>query len=528
MKKRIIALSVAAALGGAAGVASAQVPPAGSLEFNPDGVGHILIIPYFNVQSGNATLFSIVNTDQVYGKALKIRFRGASNSDDVFDFQLFMSPGDRWSANVSQGANGLAKLETGDRSCTLPSSVNQSFITTRLNTTDLSGDALANETREGYVEILNMGDIPSLSGTTSVWFATKHNSAGVAPCASATISGIPVLETLTQGDTRLLVPTTGLMANWLIINVPNTTTWSGDAAAIEARSNGLPGYGRNVFWPQRADSLALAGYDIDDYTADALFQAGVVDGAYYDLPDLSTPYIPGNSCPFCQANELSDSLATRAVAGEYISSASINATTDWVVSKPTRRYYVGVDYLGTTAAERLVTNYDDNSESEGFYYRSALTDKIDSNAGNTVMGTGPTGNGGKTYQACTQVTGAVFYNSEELRPAPGGIVISPGVPAPAPSLCGEISVLGINSAVSPLGASVSRFNVTLPAGFSDGWGLVTANNLFQGRNLGLPMLVTQFTKATNPAAQPGVSGTYGANWSGRVVTRGDRHPLLPR
>ena len=312
MKKRIIALSVAAALGGAAGVASAQVPPAGSLEFNPDGVGHILIIPYFNVQSGNATLFSIVNTDQVYGKALKIRFRGASNSDDVFDFQLFMSPGDRWSANVSQGANGLAKLETGDRSCTLPSSVNQSFITTRLNTTDLSGDALANETREGYVEILNMGDIPSISGTTSVWFATKHNSAGVAPCASATISGIPVLETLTQGDTRLLAPTTGLMANWLIINVPNTTTWSGEAAAIEARSTGLPGYGRNVFWPQRGDSLALFNFPVEQLTADALFQKGLVDGAYYDLPDLSTPYIPNApDCPFCQANDLSDSIAAR-------------------------------------------------------------------------------------------------------------------------------------------------------------------------------------------------------------------------
>ena len=184
MKKSLIALSVAAALGGVAGTASAQTT-ATELVFNQSGVGHILIVPYFSTQSGNATLLNIVNTDTVNGKAVKIRFRGASNSDDVFDFQLFLSPADVWTANISKGASGLSRLTTDDKSCTLPANVNQDFITSRLNTVDLSGDALANETREGYVEILTMGDIPSVSGTTSVYFATKHNAAGVAPCTAA-------------------------------------------------------------------------------------------------------------------------------------------------------------------------------------------------------------------------------------------------------------------------------------------------------------------------------------------------------
>jgi len=213
-------------------------------------------------------------------------------------------------------------------------------------------------------------------------------------------------------------------------------------------------------------------------------------------------------------------VAAIAVAGEYLSSASIGASTDWVVSKPTRRYYVGVDYTAADPEDKLVTNYDDNSRDEAIYYRSRLSDGITSGplAGNTVMGNAA--NGGKTYQACTQVTSATFWNREEGKPTPSGIVISPGQPQPAPSLCGEISVLGINSPTSPIGASVSRFNVTLPSGFVDGWGLVTANNTFSGVNLGLPLLVTQYSKATNPAVAAGVSGTFGAAWDGRVTVRG--------
>ena len=476
--------------------------PPSTLSFNPAGVGHILIVPYFSTQDGNATLLNIVNTDTVNGKAVKIRFRGASNSDDVFDFQLFLSPADVWTANISKGASGLSRLETGDKSCTLPANVNQDFITSRLNTVDLSGDALANETREGYVEILTMGDIPSVSGTTSVWFATKHNSAGVAPCTAS------ILESLSIADTRLNNPTTGLFANWTIINVPQTTTWTGEAAAIEARtSTGAAGKGNNVYWPQTA--VALTGPEIDANTADPLLVGRFIEAARYDLPDLSTPYTIGATA-IAQANELSDALAATQVAGEFLSTPGLSASTDWVVSKPTRRYYAAVDYEGLTPAQKLVTNYDDNGIALAVYYRES----------NTTMGNAV--NGGKSYQACTQVTSLKFWNREEVSPTSSGIVISPGQPTPIPSLCAEVSVLGVNSPTSPLGASVSRFNATVAAG-NEGWGLLTANNPFGGQNLGLPMLVTQFTKATNPAVAAGVSSTFGAAWAGRVVQRGARY-----
>src|SRR5690554_6768852 len=103
MKKNLLALSVAAALGAGASAANAYEA------FGVEGTGNSLVIPYYTVQGGNNTLINIVNTDTENGKAVKVRFRGAERSDDVFDFQVFLSPDDMWTANVSMGPDGRAR-----------------------------------------------------------------------------------------------------------------------------------------------------------------------------------------------------------------------------------------------------------------------------------------------------------------------------------------------------------------------------------------------------------------------------------
>jgi len=162
-------LAVLAASLGATAVACAQaVPVATQFKESGDGIGHMLVVPYYTVQGGNATLLNIVNTDRTNGKAVKVRFRGASNADDVFNFTLFLSPGDVWAAEVSQNpGNGLARLYTPDDSCTLPTNVNRDFTTARLD----PAANVANESREGYVDIITMAD---LVPGTAVYTATKH------------------------------------------------------------------------------------------------------------------------------------------------------------------------------------------------------------------------------------------------------------------------------------------------------------------------------------------------------------------
>jgi hypothetical protein len=157
------------------------------------------MVPYFTTNNGNSTLMSIVNTDVTNGKAVKVRFRSAANSDDIFDFQVYMSPGDVWTAAVSQGADGRSMLTTNDKSCTLPFSVNQSFITDRLPAT--ADDATkAAWTREGYVEIFNMADIADTSSTTDLFTRVKH-VAGVAPCLAGASTDL-----LTQLSTNPATP----------------------------------------------------------------------------------------------------------------------------------------------------------------------------------------------------------------------------------------------------------------------------------------------------------------------------------
>ena len=228
MKKNVLALSIATMIGGLGftGAASAE------LSVNANGDGHILMVPYYTVQDGNVTAFNIVNTDAKNGKAVKVRFRGASNSDDVLDFQVFLSPGDVWTAAVTADANGLAQLVTADNSCTVPKielNTPVPFIKDRLTKAGWTDADKNAQTREGYIEILNMADIDPTkqynattgqvksngtsivadgSAASALYTATKHVN-GVAPCSAATLA---LLDNIDPAKNKLVVGSAATVA----------------------------------------------------------------------------------------------------------------------------------------------------------------------------------------------------------------------------------------------------------------------------------------------------------------------------
>lgn len=529
MKKNVLALSIAAMIGGLgfAGAASADVvvgaapltaTNATSMSFAEGGVGHALLVPYFNAQNGNMTVLHVVNTDTSRGKAVKVRFRGALNSDDILDFQVFMSPGDVWTAAVTAGADGTAQLTTADGSCTLPKlskGVAQPFVKARLNSGIAAADQ-ANNTREGYVEIFNMADIPATrvdnGATNPLYTAIKHVQ-GVAPCTQSVLDATlvnlttPAAVAAAGFDT----PSTGLMGDWYIINVAQTTTFSGGATAVRAEANNAAAVANFVHFPQNDNGAPTP----NNYTADPLFRSANVfnsagtavttatlAAANYDLPDMSTPYIvaPSATAPLTQALNLTNALAVTSITNQYANDASITAKTDWVFSMPTRRYNVASNYAAAnanpvqTANVRLFSdlNADGNVSNERF------------NPSNTTLAA----TGGAI---CVTATGQAFFDREESS-LTAGAVFSPGSVAKT-LFCGETSVLSFADAGnSVLAASVSRQNLTAGS-FQNGWSRVDVTN----GGLGLPILGSSFIKLSNPAATSGTSGTYGITWPHRFT-----------
>ena len=579
MRKNLLAKSIAtlvsgfALVGGAHAVivanpsAPANVTPAITLEVNTDGIGHSLLYPYYNAQGINYTLFTVTNTDMLNGKAIKIRFRGAENSDDVYDITVFLSPGDVWNANITRGNDGIAKLSTVDKSCTLPNNVNGSFVTNRLSPAQ-SAAQKAQSTTEGYIEVFNMADIPPkyaqgagpvLGGTTNALYTAIKHVNGVPPGCSESSAVMQALFTdptdvITAESLGFGAPTTGLMGEWTILNGPAAASWASPAVAIEARvgNSDIPGYGNIVFFPQ--NNTPVAATLVAQATSDPILRGGTVDNTLaslgtlapvqalnFDFPDMSTPYlnsdgsILGNGVATRrQAYRLSRALAVSSISNEFVTGSGILAMTDWTLSSPSRRYNVARNYA---ANANLYTNlgFDDANVPVPAVLvppnATATTNPTNyytprNVAVTTYSGTAPQGvicvlgstvqfTAGLTSPVPNNLITGVNANTEEnfVATGPSGFVISPGQgPGQPDNLCGEVSVASFNAprpALSVLNAQITRFD--LSSVNAAGWqriatpGLVVAAGQGLGGSTrnGLPIIGNAFVQFTNNNALAG-------------------------
>ncbi|WP_147476783.1 hypothetical protein [Vandammella animalimorsus] len=468
MKKNVFALSVAAALAGFAGAAGAQVAfvnadvdPATKFVVNSGGIGHILLQPYYTVQGNRNTLMNIINTDEVNGKAVKVRFRGARNSDDVFDFYVFLSPGDVWRTRLYRDGE-KTYLELPDSSCTLPS--RDVVASTAFKTSRVYDKKDQGEVREGYVELLTAADI--IPGS-ALYNTIKHNGVtGAVACNPLTIESAmtALVDKATAEGKGLTFPTAGITGHWALTDVTTDSTNTGNLLAVVATdANNIPANGNLVVAPQNEYPAPADWVDSTNPTAagttDPLLTSGAVLAQNFDFPDLSTPYLAGKSA-VQQANELSDGLAVTSIVNEYVVGVGVDFRTDWVLSMPTRRYGVAIDY----AAGKAVYN----AGSDYFDAKNAPLTKVD----------------GVPQVTVTSITQRYYDDSERSLRA----TVSPG---DLPRLAGEVNVMTFHADAdqSVLGALISTQRVNPSYGtenISAGWGRVTLAN--KDKTKGLPVI----------------------------------------
>ena len=390
------------------------VDSAQAVHINQDGLGQALVYPYYTVRataSGNAyvTLLTVVNTT-ASAKAVKVRFLEGKNSREVLDFNLFLSQYDVWTAGIVAAGTG-AGVFTADRSCTTPSlrsrtAANPERFRNGAYLGDGGGDGL-DRTNEGYFEILEMG---SIVGGSDLEESVTHNSdLNAGPNASTPdCTGLPVTDSF---PSDLAAPSGGLMGTASLINVSEGTDYSYDAVALDGWSLTPNWSGPGSVLPRLSDASPAVSVVIDN---------SAVGGRA-----VRTQWGSGRDA-------VSAIMMRSHVYNEYTVEPNIKAATDWVVTMPTKRFYV----------------------SSG------------------------TGNAARPFQSNFRSTGScdtinlVYYDREEQ--TPGAIIdFSPTTPE-SRSLCWEANVLtftagGASVTTSTVLRSTNVANVGLLTNFINGW-----------------------------------------------------------
>ena len=349
MKKNILSLAVAASAAGMTSLATAQ------MYVNPEGTGEALVFPFYSAQNGNDTYISVVNTT-AQTKAVKIRIIESQESEEVLDFNLYMSPQDHFSFAITADGDG-AKMVTNDTSCTVPTIAGgeQAFTDLLLvEDTQELGDAASRE-QVGYIEVIEMGQLIRTDFTGAIihvdgtpfncdyvvdaWSVVDDVEGAWYADANAEDVGVN-LGNNGVGDVGFALDWSGggLYGTATVINVAEGTAFGYDAVAIE-----------NLVDDDNADNTGgilhyAPGDTRPDFTDTAITTTATVsingEQRTYTNPDLILNAVAHHT--------VSAVLMSDSISNDYVVDPAIAALTDWVVTMPTKSHYESVTF-GWTA-----------------------------------------------------------------------------------------------------------------------------------------------------------------------------------
>lgn len=330
-KKNKVAISVAVGLLGAVGVmTSAQ-----AVHVNPDGTGQVLLFPYFNARDGYVTNINLVNsTDQT--KAVKIRFREGKSSQDILDFNIYMSPEDVWTGSIQPSDDKtVGTISTNDRTCTLPALVDCKSGECGGKKQPFTGIGVdPKDTLEGYIEVIEMGVVDE----KQVQDGVKHINGTPANCGVLkTAWGKSGVFTKGQG---VSAPTGGLFGSSAIINVGEGSAFAVDPIAIDNYSTKAQHY--------RADDVAnyllpsLASGDVTSSSVMIKKGTGATEMVVTEWKTTDADTCKDSINPACGKNPypIAHVLSAPHLMNEYFLDPAFgyDGHTDWVVTFPMKKH----------------------------------------------------------------------------------------------------------------------------------------------------------------------------------------------
>jgi hypothetical protein len=326
-------------------------PIVSAVSVSTTGLGQVLLFPYYTVRptaSGGSynTLFIVTNTTPDT-KVVRVRFRESRNGREVASLNVYLGPYDSWTGAIVPDAGG-AVLTTNDTSCVDPIAFSRdhrlAFSNAQYSGANSDGeDTSLARTMEGYFEVFDLGVVKDQAVLTNI----KN-------CVTA--FAVPL-----NNGTNMAPPSGGLVGNANIISVTDGTLYPFDATAL-AGFSAVPLY--NV---PTAPSPTLA--DVNPKVSRVFDDAGAHE-ATWDVSKGASP-----------ADPVSAVLMADQLINWFIQDPQTESTTDWVVTMPTKPFYVAVDARGAaplsgSARPPFQSNFSTGGAPEYFgFYGGCNSDK---------------------------------------------------------------------------------------------------------------------------------------------------------
>jgi len=381
MNRKNLTAAVLAGLTGVVGIAgSAQ-----AVNINPDGTGQVLLYPYYTINGMNQTLLSVVNTSED-AKAVKVRFLESENSQEVLDFNLYMSAYDVWSAaivEITQEYIDMLPPETGgpapgfrdcdlnpnndidvfcegpllliaddETTCTVPQLGGmQPFLPFKY--LDDGGTQDQSRMNAGHFEMIEMGTLiegewAADAATHILHEVTDPDDETVPPVVIDTYWAPADCDALSLAWTDLDINAAGGEGKWLLdptdgVSAPSGGLFGG-AALVNVMGGNMHTY----------DAMALNGWNRSGFTF------GPEGDSIHAQPGFTEPTLAsgdsvvgtvfteaGFALPSGILDEPIDAvsyvLMHDSIMNEYTTEFAVLAQTEWVVTFPTKRFYVNQD-----------------------------------------------------------------------------------------------------------------------------------------------------------------------------------------